>query len=106
MSECAAANLDHVAGIDWRPCTDNHRDVTHEEARRYYAHFGQREWARLGNPADGVLEFAVNRKMIARYLATGARVLDIGGGPGRYSLWLADMGTGLSSPICPPSCSP
>src|SRR5712692_2104724 len=34
-------------GIDWRRCTNIHRDVTHEDARRYYAHFGQREWARL-----------------------------------------------------------
>src|SRR5713226_3956389 len=57
MSGCAAASLDDVANIDWRPGTDNHRDVTHEEARRYYAHFSQREWARLANPADGLLEF-------------------------------------------------
>jgi hypothetical protein len=35
MSGCATASLDHVASIDWRPGTDNHRDVTHEEARRY-----------------------------------------------------------------------
>jgi SAM-dependent methyltransferase len=30
--------------------------------------------------------------VIAGYLPAGARVLDIGGGPGRYSLWLADRG--------------
>ena len=47
MSGCAATRLDDVAGIDWRCCTNNHRDVTHEDARRYYAHFGHREWARL-----------------------------------------------------------
>jgi S-adenosylmethionine-dependent methyltransferase len=66
--------------------------VTHDEARRYYAHFGEREWSRLTNPADGALEFAVNRSVIARHLAAGARVLDIGGGPGRYALWLAGLG--------------
>jgi len=66
--------------------------VAQDAARRYYAHFGQREWSRLSNPADGALEFAVNRNVIARYLAAGARVLDIGGGPGRYALWLAGLG--------------
>ncbi len=47
--------------------------MTHDEARRYYAHFGEREWSRLTNPADGALEFAVNRSVIARHLAAGAR---------------------------------
>jgi len=60
--------------------------------RRYYAQFGEREWERLSNPADGVVEFAVNRQVIAQYLPAGARVLDIGGGPGRYALWLASNG--------------
>src|SRR5258706_2936598 len=69
-----------------------HRGVTHDEARGYYTHFGKREWSRLTNPADGALEFAVNRSVIARHLATGARGLDIGGGPGRYALWLAGLG--------------
>jgi SAM-dependent methyltransferase len=66
--------------------------VSHEAARRYYASLGQREWARLEAPADGVVEFAVNRHVIARYLSAGARVLDIGGGPGRYTVWLAQSG--------------
>src|SRR5438132_2151668 len=66
--------------------------MAQDEARRYYAHFGEREWSRLTNPADGALEFAVNRSVIARHLAAGARVLDIGGGPGRYALWLAGLG--------------
>jgi ubiquinone/menaquinone biosynthesis C-methylase UbiE len=66
--------------------------VSREEVRGYYAHFGQREWDRLNEPADGVVKFAVNRRVIDRYLGAGARVLDIGGGPGRYALWLAQSG--------------
>jgi ubiquinone/menaquinone biosynthesis C-methylase UbiE len=66
--------------------------VSHEPVRRYYASFGQREWDRLSAPADGQVEFAVHRHVIARYLPAGARVLDIGGGPGRYAIWLASSG--------------
>jgi len=66
--------------------------VGHDEVRRYYASFGQREWDRLAAPADGALEFAVTRHVIERYMPAAGRVLDIGGGPGRYALWLAERG--------------
>jgi SAM-dependent methyltransferase len=66
--------------------------VSHEAVRRYYASFGEREWERLDAPADGQVEFAVHRHAIGRYLPAGARVLDIGGGPGRYAVWLAGLG--------------
>ncbi len=59
----------------------------------YYAARDEHEWTRLTNPEnDGVVEFAVNTRTIARYLPPKARVLDIGGGPGRYALWLAAQG--------------
>jgi ubiquinone/menaquinone biosynthesis C-methylase UbiE len=77
-------------GCEWP--VSYHRGVSHDEARQYYAHSRQREWSRLSNPVEGALEFAVNRRVIARYLAASARVLDIGGGPGRYALWLAGLG--------------
>ena len=60
--------------------------------RAYYDSFGEREWDRLTRPDDGAVEFAVTRRAIEDYLPPGARVLDIGGGPGRYSLWLAERG--------------
>ena len=66
--------------------------MSRAEVRRYYAQFGEREWDRLSNPADGAIEFAVNCRVIARYLPKRARVLDIGGGPGRYALWLVQAG--------------
>ena len=61
-----------------------------EEVKAYYAGFAEREWARLDNPADGQLEFAVTCDVLARHLPVGARVLDLGGGPGRYAIWLAE----------------
>ena len=61
--------------------------------RRFYSIAAEREWNRLDQPHDGRLEFAVHKAWIGRYLPVPpARVLDIGGGPGRYSIWLAEQG--------------
>ncbi len=61
--------------------------------KRYYQISAEREWERLERPDQGALEFAVNKAWISRHLPpAGARILDIGGGPGRYSIWLAKQG--------------
>lgn len=65
--------------------------MTGDEVRAYYRHFGEREWQRLAQP-EGLVEFAVHTHALATHLPGGARVLDIGGGPGRYALWLAEHG--------------
>jgi ubiquinone/menaquinone biosynthesis C-methylase UbiE len=66
--------------------------MSQESVRSYYDQYGEREWERLTRPADGAIELAVNQHTIARYLPTAATVLDIGGGPGRYTIWLAEQG--------------
>jgi S-adenosylmethionine-dependent methyltransferase len=66
--------------------------MSHDAVRAYYASFGEREWARLENPDDGAVEFAITCHTLATYLPPEARVLDIGGGPGRYAIWLAQRG--------------
>jgi S-adenosylmethionine-dependent methyltransferase len=66
--------------------------MSRDVVRAYYASFGEREWARLENPDDGAVEFAITCHTLATYLPPGARVLDIGGGPGRYAIWLAQRG--------------
>jgi S-adenosylmethionine-dependent methyltransferase len=38
------------------------------------------------------MEFAVSTKLLATHLPAGGAVLDCGGGPGYYSLWLASRG--------------
>jgi len=67
-----------------------------DDVRDYYDGLGEREWERLTRPDDGALEFAVTCRVIAAHLSAGARVLDIGAGPGRYSLWLAARGHRVS----------
>jgi S-adenosylmethionine-dependent methyltransferase len=63
-----------------------------DSVRAYYAHFAEREWLRLTNPDDGALEFALTCQMLTTYLPSAGRILDIGGGPGRYAIWLAQRG--------------
>jgi 2-polyprenyl-3-methyl-5-hydroxy-6-metoxy-1,4-benzoquinol methylase len=66
--------------------------MTRADVRGYYDEFGEREWSRLENPADGTIEFAVTCHALANHLPPEGRVLDLGGGPGRYTLWLAERG--------------
>jgi ubiquinone/menaquinone biosynthesis C-methylase UbiE len=60
-----------------------------QAVQAYYANSAERECQRL-NTNEGAVEFAVNTHFLAAYLPNPARVLDIGGGPGRYALWLAE----------------
>jgi SAM-dependent methyltransferase len=57
------------------------------------AHYAQgKEWARLGD-RKGALEFERTKEILRRRLpAAPAVIADIGGGPGRYALWLAELG--------------
>lgn len=67
--------------------------VSSGDVRAYYAGFAEREWTRLADPeTDGVVEFAVTCHALETFLPPGGRVLDLGGGTGRYSLWLAERG--------------
>lgn len=60
-----------------------------QTVRAFYDASVEKEWARLEKQA---FEFAINSHFIDRYAKPGARVLDVGGGPGRYALHLAARG--------------
>ncbi len=56
----------------------------------YYQQRVQREWERLDRYK---MEFEVTKKVLSQYMtAPSLKVLDIGGGPGRYSFFLAEKG--------------
>ena len=58
------------------------------EVRDFYDSSVEHEWDRVaGRP-----EFLLTCRMLDRYIHPGDKVLDIGGGPGRYSLYLAAKG--------------
>ena len=63
--------------------------TNHERVRAYYSGFD--EWSRLESPA-GALEFARAVRILDKRLAPSSRVLDLGGGPGRYAIELAKRG--------------
>lgn len=60
------------------------------EAQQFYDANADYEWKRLERHPH---EFALNMAMLAEYLPKApCRVLDVGGGPGRYSISLARLG--------------
>ena len=56
---------------------------------RYYDDECDREWQRMDRHK---LEFALTKRAMEIYLPAGSRILDVGGGPGRYSVHLAGKG--------------
>ena len=68
--------------------SDSARDT--EAIAAYYAHGLERDRLASG---PGALEFARTQVLLERYLpAPPSEVLDVGGGPGRYAIWLAECG--------------
>lgn len=55
----------------------------------YYDQNAAYEWNRLERHR---IEFALTMRALRRHLPAGGRVLDVGGGPGRYSIALAQEG--------------
>src|SRR3984957_7033708 len=61
-------------------------------ARHSYYELGK-EADRLGEGGPGLLEFQRTQEIVLRALPPApAVVADVGGGPGRYALWLAALG--------------
>jgi len=70
--------------------TDGERYYDMTNVERYYDAQAQLEWARLDRDK---IEFAVTLRALDEYLPPPpARVLDIGGGPGRYAIELTRRG--------------
>lgn len=68
------------------PKKEKNNDV--EIVKENYNKNAQLEWERL----EGFhFEFEIAKHYLKKYLR-GKTVLDIGGGPGRYSVWLAKQG--------------
>ena len=64
-----------------------------ESVRSYYAALGEREWDRLTATLRGRVSLEVHRRFLRRFVRPGWRVLEVGAGPGRFTLELAEMGT-------------
>lgn len=60
--------------------------------RNFYDEFGNAEWDRLQDTVAGRVSLEVHRRFLTRFIAAGDRVLEIGAGPGRFTLELVDLG--------------
>lgn len=59
---------------------------------RFFDAAGEREWGRLvASPRERV-NFAVHRRLLEQHVRPGDRVLEVGAGPGRFTLELARLG--------------
>jgi len=69
-------------------------DLEHLEHAALHAHYERGEEAdRLARSGAGRLEFERTQEIVLRHLPPPpATVADIGGGPGRYAIWLAGLG--------------
>ena len=63
-------------------------DENTKTVQDFYNNGVMKEWNRIANRP----EFLLTCRMLNRYVMPPNKVLDIGGGPGRYSLYLAEKG--------------
>lgn len=59
---------------------------------RYFDAFGIREWERLERRPMDRVNFETHRRMLSRFVRPGDHVLEIGAGPGRFTIELAKLG--------------
>ena len=60
--------------------------------KEYYDSLGIKEWRRLEKSEYSQLEWLTHIRFIDKFLPKDGSVLDAGGGPGRYSIYLAKKG--------------
>jgi SAM-dependent methyltransferase len=63
-----------------------------DPVRRYYDELGEHEWVRLEADLPGRVSLEMHRRVLRRFVQPGDRVLEVGAGPGRFTLELAAIG--------------
>jgi SAM-dependent methyltransferase len=60
--------------------------------RQHYDDVGEQEWYRLERSPRGRVSFHIHRFCLQRYVRSGDEVLEVGAGPGRFTIELARLG--------------
>jgi ubiquinone/menaquinone biosynthesis C-methylase UbiE len=66
--------------------------MTENRVKKYYTGAVRKEWNRLVSDSYHRLEYETTLHFLEKYLPPKARILDAGGGPGRYTIELARRG--------------
>jgi ubiquinone/menaquinone biosynthesis C-methylase UbiE len=66
--------------------------MTENRVKKYYTATVRKEWNRLVRSPYFQLEFDTTMHFLEKYLPKKGRILDAGGGPGRYTIELARLG--------------
>ncbi len=67
-------------------------DPVTERVRGHFDELAEAEWQRLAESPRGRIAFEVHRRMLAEWIRPGDRVLEVGAGPGRFTIALAQLG--------------
>lgn len=63
-----------------------------EIVRAHFDALAEGEWDRLAQSPRTRVSLELHRRMLARFIRRGSRVLEVGAGPGRFTIELADLG--------------
>lgn len=63
-----------------------------ERSAAFYDEYGEREWTRFEDGRTPAVSLELHREYLRRFVRTGDRVLDVGAGPGRFTIELARLG--------------
>jgi SAM-dependent methyltransferase len=66
-----------------------------DAARAYYDVLGRAEWDRLVASPRARVSLELHRRLLARLIEPGWRVLELGAGPGRFTIGLAELGASV-----------
>lgn len=67
-----------------------------EETLRFYDAIGDGEWVHLEGTAYGRLKAVIHTDFVKEFVRPGDRVLDVGCGPGRFSIEAAKLGASVT----------
>ncbi|MFW9980631.1 MAG: methyltransferase domain-containing protein [Candidatus Thorarchaeota archaeon] len=62
----------------------------------HFDKFSEDEWGRLERTPRGKVQFHIHQHFLQRYIKKGDRILEIGPGPGRFTIELAKLGATIS----------
>jgi len=66
-----------------------------ERAAAFFDEYGEREWTRFDDERTPSTSLGVHVEYLRRYVRAGDRVLEVGAGPGRFTIELARLGASV-----------